>query len=321
MSNNDGPHPNGGDTVWSKKAPVNPHKLFPKKKARWGIIEVVNSLVILIVLQVAFAVYLMFDAVTENLNAGIEDEQVIIESILEKATTPTAIIVSSILMYFSWIFMMWYATRFRGYRSFAKDFWLKMKPKDILLGVGVGAVLFGAVQGASYLLTAMGADLTGSDNTQVFQGHGPVWGAVLLIGLVGIVGPTMEELFFRGFLMQGLIRHFRRGNISGPRGTVSHAVQSWNASLFNGYLKFRNWGYKHKYTISVVLSSLIFGMMHFSGFQDGNYFGPILIVLITGTLGSAFAILTLKTRRLAPAIFAHITYNSIVATIVLLGLG
>lgn len=319
MSINDNPQPGGGETVWSKQAPVSPKKLFPKKKSRWGLIEVVNSLVILIVLQVAFAIYLMVDAVADNLAAGIEDEAVIMESILEKATAPTAILASSVLMYFSWIFMMWYATRFRGYRSFAKDFWLKMKPKDILVGIGAGVVLFGAVQGVSYLLTLMGADLTGSDNTQVFQGHGPVWGAVLLIGLVGIIGPTMEELFFRGFLLQGLIRHFRRGNISGPRGTFSNAIQSWNAPLFGLYLKFRNWGYRHKYSISVVLSSLIFGMMHFSGFQDGNVFGPILIVLITGTLGSAFAILTLKTRRLAPAIFGHITYNTIVAMIVLLG--
>lgn len=319
MSQNDNPYPEGGDTVWSKQPPVNPRKLFPKKKSRWGLIEVVNSLVILLVLQIAFALFIMFDTVADQLSMGIEDPNLITEAIVESASTPTAIIVSSILMYFAWILMMWYATRFRGYRSFAKDFWVKIKLKDIPLGILTGAVLFGAVQGVSYLLTLAGVDLTGSDNTQVFQGHGAVWSAVLLIGLVGIVGPTMEELFFRGFLLQGLIRHFRRGNISGPRGTLSHSIQSWNAPLFNGYLKFRNWGYRHKYTISVVLSSLIFGMMHFGGFQDGNYFGPILTVLITGSLGAAFAIITLRSRRLGISIFGHITYNTIVATIILLG--
>lgn len=319
MSTNDGPHNEGGDTIWTKQPPVNPRNLFPKKKARWGLIEVVNSLIILFVSQVAFAVGLMVYTVYNNLAAGIEDQSIIMEAVLAAATTPTAIVASSVLMYASWVFMMWYSTRFRGYRSFAKDFWLRFKSKDILLGIGAGAVLFGLVQGVSYLLTVMGADLTGTDNTQVFQGHGPVWGAILLIGLVGIIGPTMEELFFRGFLMQALIRHFRRGNISGPRGTFSYKVQTWNAPIFNAYLGIRNWGYKHKYSISVVISSFIFGMMHFTGFQDGNIFGPILIVLITGSLGAAFALLTLKTRRLAPAIFGHITYNSIVAIIILLG--
>ncbi|MBC9706690.1 MAG: CPBP family intramembrane metalloprotease [Enterococcus sp.] len=319
MPVNDAPLPEGGDTVWSKQPPVNPRKLFPKKKARWGLIEVTNSLIILVVLQIAFAIYLMFDTVAENLSMGIEDPQVITEAILEKASTPTSIIISSILMYFSWLFMMWYATRFRGYRSFAKDFWVRIKPKDILWGLLAGAVLFGAVQGASYVLTLLGADLTGSDNTQVFQGHGALWGAVLLIGLVGIIGPLMEELFFRGFLLQGLIRHFRRGNISGPRGTFSHAIQSWNAPLFNGYLHFRNWCYKHKYTLSVIISSLIFGMMHFGGVVDGNIFGPILTVLITGSLGAVFAIIALRTRRLGINIFAHMTYNSIIAVMILLG--
>lgn len=320
MSNDIPPaSPPTGDTVWNKQPPVNPQKIFPKKKSRWGLIEVVNSFIILIVLQIAFALYVMFQAVSENLSAGIEDETVILNAITEKVSTPTAIIVSSILMYFSWIIMMWYATRFRGYKSFAKDFWLKIKPKDALIGLVSGLVLFGAVQGVSWVLTVVGFDLQGADNTQIFQGHGIMWEAILLIGMVGILGPTMEEIFFRGFLMQGLIRHFRRGNISGPRGTFSNAIQSWNAPLFNAYLAFRNWCYRQKYTLSVIISSIIFGLMHFGGFQNGNIIGPILTVLITGSLGAAFAIITLKTRRLGPAIFGHITYNSTIALIILLG--
>lgn len=302
--------------TWNQPAPVNPRKLFPKKKARWGLIEVTNSLIILICLQIVMALIVMFNVVSQNISVGVEKDGVdkITQIATEALLSPQMILVSSALMYISWVFMMWYSTRFRGYKSFAKDFWIRVKWIDIPLGLALAAVLVAFVQGVSMGLEALGIDLSGADNTQVFKGHGFAWELVLMIGLVGITGPIMEELFFRGFLLQGLIRHFRRGNVHEPRGQFGLMMQRNAGMVFNAYLTSRNWGYRYKYVLSALISSFIFGMMHFQG---TNTIGSWLIVGITGTLGLSFAIVTIKYKRVGISMFAHIFYNSTVAIMAL----
>lgn len=279
-------------------------------KKRWGLVEVLNSVVILICLQMVFSLYLIVKSLRDSIGAGIDSNDInaLTEAATKTATSGPNLFISSVLMYVAWLFMMWYATSKRGHKSWAKDFWLKFNlKKDILIGAGLAAVLTGAQMGLSNILTATGVDLTGSDNAAVILNQKGAWFFIMTFGVACLVGPIMEELFFRGFLLQGLIRHFRRGNVDRPRSVFGAVVVDNFAPVFNAYLAFRNWCYKHKYIISAVISSALFGLMHFQGV---NNFGNWYVVVVTGSLGFVFALCAIKFRRLGPGIFGHIFFNT-----------
>lgn len=303
--------------IWNKPPVVNPQILHPKKKHKWGMTEVLISILILLCTQVAIAVGVMLYVTMNMVGSGVQDVEITLKAVNDAIRTPLILLASAASMYFSWGIMMWYSTKYRGHKSWAKDFWLKFKlPKDIFIGLGVAALGFGIVQGLSALLIAFGVNMNEAGNTSTFSGLTGFWKFFFFIGVVSIIGPIFEELFFRGFLMQSLIRNFRRGNISAPRGSVSNYTFVYAPMVFNAYKAMRNFSYKHKYALSAIISSLFFGMMHF----QGTSLGQLMTVLITGTLGFLFALTTIRTRRLAPAIFAHIFYNGSVAIITLMSI-
>lgn len=65
--------------------------------------------------------------------------------------------------------------------------------------------------------------------------------------------------------------------------------------------------------IGVLVSSVLFGLVHVQSPTAAS----VVIVVITGLTGLGFAVLTLSTKRLGGAIIGHVTYNSLVATYVL----
>lgn len=303
--------------IWDNNANPNPapKKPIKKKKYTWGMAEVLISLIGLLVLQIAMALILIVTVVAKNITPDATAEEYL-KVANEAIMNPIFIIISSAGMYLCWVTMMWYSTRFRGRKSWLKDFWLKFKKVDILIGLGMAVLGFIIVQGIAAFFGAIGVDMSNASNTEAFTSQSGIWKYVLFIGMVSLIGPFMEELFFRGFLMQALIKHFRRGNISSPRGGFSAWVQENSALTFYLYIEFRRWCYKHKYAISAILSSVFFGFMHFQGTSMGEW----VVVIATGTLGLAFAIITIKTKRLGPAILGHIFYNGTVAIIALSGM-
>lgn len=303
--------------IWDNEANPNPapKKPIKKKKYTWGMAEVLISIIGLLVVQIAMALILIATVITKNLSAGATTEEYL-RVANEAMMNPVFIIISSAGMYLCWISMMWYSTRFRGRKSWLKDFWFKFKKVDILIGLGMAILGFVIVQGIAAFFGAIGVNMENASNIEAFTSQSGIWKYVLFIGMVSLIGPFMEELFFRGFLMQALIKHFRRGNISSPRGRFSAWVQENSASTFYFYVEFRRLCYKYKYAISAVLSSAFFGLMHFQGTSMGEW----VVVIATGTLGLAFAIVTIKTKRLGPAILGHILYNGTVAIIALSGM-
>lgn len=296
--------------IWGNRPNGDSKPYLKSTKKRWGLIEVFNSVVILICLQIVFSLYLILKSIRESIGAGIDSNDInaLTAAATKSATDGPNLFISSVLMYAAWLLMMWYSSSKRGHKSWAKDFWLKFNfKKDILIGAGLAAALTGIQMGLSALLTAAGVDLTGSDNAAVILNQEGVWFFIMTFGVACLVGPIMEEFFFRGFLLQGLVRHFRRGNVDRPRSAFGATILNNFAPIFNGYLVFRKWCYKHKYILSAIISSVFFGIMHFQGV---NNFGNWYVVAITGTLGFIFALCTLKFRRLGPAIFAHIFFNT-----------
>lgn len=299
--------------IWNQAGEIKAAKKLTPKRKRWGLLEVLNSVIMLVVFTVIITLGFLFAELANVIGAvGVENED--IDKITTDVTTSLAtngpmIFVSSVGMYAIWVFMMWFSTYKRGLKSFAKDFWLKIDWRnDIWMGAVVAGVLHAIAQAVSYTAVGLGFDLTGSDNSSIFFTQNGIWLVLLAFVMVPILGPIAEELFFRGFLLQGLIRHFRRGLVSGPRSSFGASIQRNFSPLFNGYISFRHWCYKHKYSISIVLSSIAFGFMHFQGV---NNFGNWFVVGLTGFIGFVFAVIAVRTKRLGISIFGHIFFNSI----------
>ena len=281
----------------------------PKRKYRWGMLEVIGSVVILFAVQLAisivFIAFLVAEAVAKS--TGGLDEQKIYDDLLASVSSSGPLIFgTSVAMYSVWGLTMWYCTRFRGKKSWKRDFWLSFHRHDWWKG---GLLAFGllAVEYAiMFTLSALNVDTSGSNNSQVFLDMEGFWFYVLCIFMVPILGPIFEELFFRGFLLQGLIRWFRHGNNQGPKTAFGDWWLNNFAFVYNGFLDFRHWVYRHTYTLAILISSALFGLMHFQG---SNTVGSWLVVFLTGGIGLAFAIVTLRTRRLGIAIWGHMFFN------------
>lgn len=308
--------------LWTQQAPIPAKQLFPKEKKEWGLVEVVNSLLISLCLQLVIAMVILIQVLMPTMSRGGEELSAteLAKSTEALAYHPAIIILGSLSLYLPWVFMMWYSTKYRGRKSFKKDFGIKVKWIDLPLGLVLGLALVGVVQGISWVLQQIGVDLSHVDNTAPFRNQDFFWQVILFIGLAGILGPIMEEFFFRGFMLRGFIRHFNRGDVHEPRSPFGAAIQRHQAGLFNAYLNFRNWGYKYQYVLSAIVTSIIFGFAHFplaENMTPEQLTGGFIIVGITGMLGLVFAFVAIKTKRIGINMFAHIFYNSTVAVMAL----
>lgn len=182
------------------------------------------------------------------------------------------------------IALIW-AFFFAGLRPPKKFFFLGLKRWwYIPLGVAVGLLSYGILQGIGIAAEAITGESVGnSDTSNSLMSLTGVGGALFLILVVGILGPTLEEFYFRGVVL----------------GSLQNST--WN----------KPW-------LSIVLSGLFFGSMHIQGFD--NLTSIMIFVWIT-IMGGIFAALVLWTKSLWTAVAAHISYNMVTSVIIILGMG
>lgn len=276
-------------------------------KPRWGIRHAVYGFIISLLLQLAVTIPLLIVDVTNRIENGTLNPDTYEDELTQILLQGPGLFLAQVSMYTGWIITMVYVTYRLGLRSFAKDFWVRFKwVRDIVYGILLGVSLRLLEILAFALMGQVGIDLTGADNSSAFMNQeNAVWLYILLFGLVSFLGPLCEELFFRGLLLQGLIRTFRRRTFL-PRTWFGVAVERTYPPLFNGFVKFKEFLYRHKYALAAVISAAAFGFMHFQGTET---FGQWLVVIETGLIGLVFAIVALKTRRLGLVIVAHMVFN------------
>ena len=302
--------------IWAaNKEAKEEKKRLPKPKQKWGLVEVACAFLIFLLTQIAFSIVLLFIAIShvKDIEADAITSQ-LTDEVTKLALSPASIIVSSVTMYASWLIMMWYSSRFRGEKSWAKDFGLKFKKWDWAIGLGLAALGFGLVQGISALLSAMGVDMDAAGNTDTFTEQSSfAWKAFMFIGLVSILGPCMEELFFRGFVMRAILRAAQKGESYDPSGPIGYFFANKMPLLYSMYFAVARFFYKIRYVAAAVISSAVFGLMHLQGIEAVNF----VTVALTGLLGLMFATVALKTQRIGPTMIAHMGYNGIIAVITL----
>lgn len=287
-----------------------PYVKRPLRKRRpWGFVEIILSAVALLCVQVVMLIF-MTAGITKDIverGADINDLDAITAQVTKEVMQGGNLVLIMISMYVIWIGFMAYSTYVKGLKSFAKDFWFRFKwLNDLGIGLALAVVLRGLEMLILNGLTAMGADLTGAENTTDIVGQKGIWYFIIAILFASVIGPICEELFFRGFLLQAFLRNFRRGNISGPKTIFGQTVINTATPLFNAFVSFRNWTFRHKYVLAVVLSGIIFGSVHW----NGQYTAQALLPMIeTGIIGILFGYIVIKTKRLGITVFAHCFFN------------
>lgn len=263
-------------------------ELGGKARKKWGLSDVVLNIAALLGVQVVltFGVIFLSGANTQ-------------EEILALTSSPWLVLGSALSMYLTWIGGMWLTTHTKGAKSFKIDFGVYFKRWDALIGLGLAVGLYGFVLGSQWLFTdVFKFDMSGADNGSVVTSFEGLWFVIIAIGIASIIGPISEEFFFRGFLLRGIIKSFDN------HSERLHMEELEDEAKF-GYALNRFFQ-KSKTVIAVILSSVVFGFMHFQGFET---FGQWFVVIITGLLGLVFAIVAVKTGRIGPTIFGHIFYN------------
>lgn len=152
------------------------------------------------------------------------------------------------------------------------DFGLRARALDVPLGMAIGVATQLIVVPVIYvpIFWIIGErDVSASARALTDRADSPV-GVVLLILIVVVGAPIVEELFFRGLLLRSLENRWGR---------------AW----------------------AVALSSLIFGAVHLEPLQF-----PALVAV-----GVILALLAVRTGRLGPGIFAHIAFNAVAVTTLL----
>ena len=163
----------------------------------------------------------------------------------------------------------------KGTGSLVGDYGLALKPwPDIPLGIVVGVasqyLLVPVVEAplapfVHHLYSRLGHP------AQSLTGDAFGSGLVLLAVLVCVGSPVVEELFFRGLLLRALLGSFRE---LGPRLGPA---------------------------ISIVVTALLFALVHFEALQFLGLAG----------FGVVLGYLAWRTGRLGPSIVAHMTFNTV----------
>lgn len=306
--------------IWSKTPEefIQSRKNYrkPKQTKHWGVRYAVYAALITLGLQSVLSIGYLLIAVS-NLTASGMDATVAQAEVMKSMTTPSLVMfIIQMSMYVSWIGTMFYVTYRKGLHSFAKDFWLRFNWKrDIPLGIAFAIGLRGVEWLVMTGLETVGVDLTGANNTKSFIGDN-IWAYIMMFGVASFLGPICEELFFRGLLLQGLIKTFRRKTLT-PRTWFGRATSRFLPTYWKGFVKFKEVLYKNKYPLAVAISTVAFGFMHYQGFET---FGQWLVIIETGVIGLFLALVVMRTRRLGLAITTHVAFNTSAMVLVLFGM-
>lgn len=160
---------------------------------------------------------------------------------------------------------------------FTRTLRIRFSATDIFWGIAIAFVC----RAADAFLSIGFFGTTGFGGQASVDGGPPVGELVLLVVGTCLITPVIEELFFRGLLLQWLLR---RASAAGEgRGGV---------------------------IASVLISAVVFGIMHVLVAQT-TILGDVVEILSTFLLGLLVAAVVARTGRLGTALVAHVLFNAL----------
>lgn len=291
------------DVATAPALPATDDGVPSKKKAsiRWSIFDAMIALGLTIATQVILSIVLVASYLFEH----SEDlESVDTDAVVAELTGGPVIVGSSVLMYAAWFLAIWFASRKRGLRSYQKDFWLKFKVKDIWIGALIALGVRVAEVAVTSALDALGANMDGASNATSITDLTGFWWFAAAILIASIAGPFMEEFLFRGLILQSFLRLFRSARPL-ARHKESESMP-YLGSVYRFVNVFNSFFFRWRNVLAALVTSAIFGSMHYQGVDT---FGQVFVMLWTGLLGFVLTMVVYRTKRLGPAIVAHVLIN------------
>jgi membrane protease YdiL (CAAX protease family) len=181
------------------------------------------------------------------------------------------------------------AAKRRGIGSLARDFGLRFRPIDLLIGLGIG--LAAKIVGVIVAVPLVGLS-GGTPTSNVPLQDDLVWIVLNTVVATTLVAPIVEELFFRGLLLRAVRNGILRGRATHPR-TEPPSPSRVRSALLG----------------SVLISSAAFMLVHL--YQAPDLATLLVLGSSTLLLGLANAALATRTGRLGPGIVAHIVFNGL----------
>lgn len=193
---------------------------------------------------------------------------------------------------------------------------LAFRPVDVALGAAAGLVLRALAEileptTGSYGWLLLDPAAAG-DRAQYYA-----IAAIMVLAAV-VIGPVIEEVFFRGLLLRSLLGALAGGGGPSARGG-RHSVGVASGRAGGGGHQLAEVseravgsagaaGSRLVMVAAVIISSALFAGLHLLSLGQSPSW---ILLVVTFLLGVIAAALTLWTGRLGPAIVAHVTYNAI----------
>lgn len=187
-----------------------------------------------------------------------------------------------------------WASRRHGTGNLVRDLALHFRPIDLAIGLGVGL----GIRLAIGVWAIAYSSITGqrpTGNLEPILGDGLGTGVWLVINVlaIAVIGPAIEEIFFRGLgLRSALASLWRRAEnprFADPKRRVRYAIAA---------------------------SSALFAFLHISELSDFASAAVILPGLFFS--GWVFGRLTVRYGRLGPAVVSHVVFNSTAVLVLLI---
>ncbi|HEY5881047.1 MAG TPA: CPBP family intramembrane glutamic endopeptidase [Nakamurella sp.] len=209
-----------------------------------------------------------------------------------------ALVVSALPVWIGLLGTAVWACRRHGTGSLVQDLALRIRPIDLAIGLGAGLGLRFVIGIWAVICTRLTGQQPESNLQEVLGGRGLGAGAWLVINMLAIalVGPLIEEIFFRGVGLRGALAGLLRRSNSRPRLADP----------------------RRRARIAIAATALMFALLHVSEVNDAIS----ALVLLPGLFcaGAVLGWLTIRTGRLGPAVVTHVVFNA-VAVVALLTLG
>lgn len=200
---------------------------------------------------------------------------------------PATLIVSTLPLWVGLIGTVIWACRRHGSGNLVKDLALRVRWIDVFIGLGAGLALRFVIGIWAVVYSAASGQRPTSNLEPILGGSGLGTGFWLVVNLlaIGVIGPVIEEIFFRGLgLRSALASLLRRSNL--PRfARPSHRVR-----------------------YAIAGTSVIFALLHSNEVNDVTS----AVVLLPGLFLAGWVLgwLTVRTGRLGPGIVTHVVFNS-----------
>jgi len=180
-----------------------------------------------------------------------------------------------------------WACRRHGTGNLVQDLALRIRPVDLAIGLGAGLGLRIAIGVWAVICIGLTGRQPESNLQDVLGSNGLGTGGWLVLNVlaIGLMGPVIEELFFRGLGLRSALAGLLRRGTGEPRMADP----------------------RRRARLAIGATALVFALLHVSEVNDA----VSALVLLPGLFlaGCVLGWLTIRTGRLGPAVLTHVVFN------------